>query len=117
MSVNNEKIVQIAKTCHEVNKTYCESLGDYSQKSWDLSPEWQKQSAINGVKFHLSNPTAGPSASHISWMKEKLDNGWVYGKLKDSENKTHPCLVSYEDLPIEQKLKDYFFISVIKSFI
>ena len=35
-------IKQIAKTCHEVNKAFCESIGDASQPSWNDAPQWQK---------------------------------------------------------------------------
>ena len=107
---------QVAKTCHEVNKTYCESIGDKSQPKWDAAPDWQKTSAINGVKFHIENPNAGPSASHISWMNEKISDGWKYGPVKDPTKKKHPCIVDYEKLPIEQQTKDYLFIAVVKSF-
>lgn len=62
---------QIAKTCHEVNKAYCESIGDNSQPDWKGAPEWQKNSAINGVDFHISNDVT-PEQSHQNWMKDKL---------------------------------------------
>ena len=37
-------IEKIAKTCHEVNKVFCEALGDDSQVSWEEAPEWLKNS-------------------------------------------------------------------------
>lgn len=46
----------IAQVAHELNKAYCESIGDTSQPSWAGAPEWQKSSAIGGVSFHLDNP-------------------------------------------------------------
>lgn len=108
-------IEQIAKVAHELNKAYCESIGDNSQPTWEDAPEWQKSSAVNGVKFHLENPTAGPSASHDSWLKQKEEEGWKYGEVKDPEKKEHPCFVPYEKLPTEQKAKDYIFRQVIHS--
>ena len=57
-------IEEIAKVCHEVNRGYCKALGDDSQLPWDEAPQWAKTSAINGVRFHLDNPNAGPSGSH-----------------------------------------------------
>ena len=51
---------KIAKVCHEANRAYCEALGDYSQTTWEKAPDWQKESAINGVQFHLDNPGASP---------------------------------------------------------
>ncbi len=109
------KIEDIAKAAHEINKAYCESISDYSQKPWDESPEWQKSSVINGVKFHLENPDASPSASHESWMIQKTQEGWKYGKVKDADKKEHPCYLPYDQLPVEQRSKDYLFKQVIHS--
>jgi hypothetical protein len=50
---------QIARVCHEVNRAYCESLGDMSQPSWEDAPQWQKDSAMLGVKLHTEN-NVGP---------------------------------------------------------
>lgn len=108
-------IEQVAKVAHELNKAYCESIGDNSQPTWDSAPEWQKQSAINGVKFHIDNPEASPAASHESWYKQKEDEGWRYGKVKNPETKEHPCFVPYEQLPTEQKAKDYIFRQTVHS--
>lgn len=110
--MNKENIAQVA---HEINKAYCESIGDNSQLSWNDAPEWQKSSAINGVQFHLDNTNAPPSASHDSWLKQKEGEGWKYGPVKDAEKKEHPCYVPYEQLPTEQKSKDFLFKQVIHS--
>ncbi len=110
------KTVQIAKTCHEVNKAFCESIGDNSQPSWDDAPDWQRESAINGVNFHLENPDSKPSDSHDNWMKEKSEAGWKFGDVKDAKKKEHPCMVAYDKLPKEQQTKDALFISVVRSF-
>jgi hypothetical protein len=109
-------IEQIAKTCHEVNKAFCEHLGDNSQPKWEDAPDWQKESAMNGVKYHLENPNSKPSNSHNNWMAEKKADGWTYGEVKDPEKKEHPCMVEYEELPKDQQTKDSLFIAVVRSF-
>lgn len=109
------KIESIAKICHETNKAYCEMLGDDSQKSWEEAPQWQKESAVKGVQFHLDNPDAKPSHSHESWLKEKVNNGWSYGKEKDPDKRTHPCIVPFEQLPKEQQVKDILFKNIVDS--
>lgn len=106
---------QIAELCHNVNKAYCESIGDYSQPTWEDAPDWQKASAMEGVYFHLENDTT-PEQSHESWMKSKENDGWVYGKVKDADKKTHPCMVPYNQLPQEQKSKDYIFKAIVDTF-
>jgi hypothetical protein len=111
----NMLIEKIAQVAHEVNKAYCEAIGDKSQTSWEDAPAWQKESAVLGVMFHVENPDAGPDASHNSWMKQKVDTGWVYGEEKDPEAKTHPCIVPFEELSLSQQVKDYLFRQVVHS--
>jgi hypothetical protein len=108
--------VKIAELCHEVNKAYCEALGDTSQASWNKAPDWQRQSAVNGVDFHLQTNPTSPADSHNSWLKEKEADGWKYGEVKDAEKKEHPCFVPYEQLPKEQKAKDYIFKAICDFF-
>lgn len=109
-------VPQIAELCHEANRTYCRLNGDDSQPAWADAPEWQKSSAINGVKFHISNPDAGPAASHENWLAEKRADGWTYGPVKDPDAKQHPCFMPYDGLPIEQRMKDSLFISIVDCF-
>lgn len=107
--------VEIAMICHGVNKAYCESIGDNSQPDWGNAPDWQRKSAINGVNNFLSAGGVTPEESHESWLREKEDDGWVHGEVKDPEKKTHPCMVPYGDLPKEQKTKDALFTAVVRT--
>ena len=107
----------IARICHEANKAYCESMEDFSQLPWDEAPEWQKNSAFNGVLFHMEHPDALPSASHESWLAEKKADGWKYGPIKDADKKEHPCFVPFEDLPFNQQMKDVIFGGICKALI
>jgi hypothetical protein len=109
------EVAKIARVCHEVNRAYCESIGDSSQAPWEAAPDWQKQSAVNGVNFHIDNPDSPPSASHVSWLKEKVDSGWKYGPVKNPDIKEHPCCVPYDQLPVEQRAKDYIFTAIVKE--
>jgi len=109
-------IESIAEQCHQANKHFCESIGDFSQQDWRFAPEWQQESAINGVKAHIdSGLTMTPLDSHTSWMKEKIENGWVYGEVKDPDLKTHPCIVPYAELPVYQRVKDYIFMHTVHA--
>lgn len=107
--------VDIARVCHEVNRAYCAALGDASQPPWEDAPQWQRDSALAGVKLHLENPDAGPQASHESWMKEKLAAGWAYGEKKDASKKTHPCILPFSELGTAQQAKDYIFRAVVNA--
>lgn len=108
-------VLAVARICHEVNRAYCLALGDTSQKPWDAAPSWQRESAIAGVVFHQFHPHVGPEASHNNWCEDKRKAGWVYGKVKDEDKKTHPCLVLFGELPREQQAKDYIFRAVVHA--
>lgn len=111
----SKHLITIAQLCHEVNRAYCLSIGDTSQPKWEEAPQWQKDSAIRGVEFHLSGDTT-PEQSHESWLEEKFNTGWIYGPVKDPEKKEHPCMVPYNQLPREQRTKDYLFKSAVDSY-
>lgn len=108
-------VLSIARVCHEVNRAYCQSLGDHTQPTWEEAPNWQRDSACRGVEMHLNNPNATPEDSHKSWMEQKLKEGWVFGETKDGNAKTHPCLVPYEQLPQEQRAKDFLFRGTVHA--
>ena len=105
----------IAEICHNANRNLCQKMGDNSQKVWRLAPDWQKESAVKGVLFHLNNPDSTPENSHESWLKEKEETGWKYGPVKDPEKKEHPCMVPYNELPVEQQLKGHLFHGIINA--
>ena len=105
---------EIARVCHQVNKAYCEAMGDHSQPDWNDAPKWQKDSAMMGVNLH-SEKDVGPEASHESWMKQKVEEGWVYGALKDPVAKTHFCIVPFHQLSKEQQAKDFIFREVVHA--
>lgn len=108
-------VALIAQACHEANRQYCRAIGDESQLPWDQAPLWQRESAILGVNFHAANRDASPSASHESWLEQKRLEGWKYGPVKDVEKREHPCFVPYDDLPVEQRAKDYIFKGVCEA--
>jgi len=106
---------QIARVCHEVNRAYCQALGDNSQPTWEDAPQWQRDSALLGVQLHLTNPDASAAASHESWMAQKIAEGWVWGPNKNPELKQHHCIVPFELLPVAQQAKDFIFRGVVHA--
>lgn len=113
-SFDNEPLVELAaEAAHEANKEYCESIGDDSQVDWAEAPEWQRESAINGVRFILDNPTAPPSSLHENWRAVKTQDGWTYGPVKDVDNKLHPCMLPFNQLPEAQQKKDEIFFEAV----
>ena len=109
------EVEQIARAAHEINRAYCQALGDDSQPAWENAPYWHKESVRMGVRLHIEHPEVGPEASHESWMAQKAADGWVYGPKKRPHLKQHPCMVPFGELPREQQAKDYIFRAVVHA--
>lgn len=43
---------------------------------------------------------------HEVWAKNRMDEGWTYGPLRDDEAKKHPSLVPYDHLSETEKELD-----------
>lgn len=106
------QIEHIARVCHEANRAIQIATDDPKvSPSWDDAPEWQRDSAIEGVQKAIDGATH--EELHESWCEFKVSDGWVYGAEKDEVSKTHPCLVPYDELPAEQKSKDAVFSAIV----
>lgn len=109
------KLEYIAKACHEANRVWCQANGDFSQQHWQEAEQWQRDSAIVGVKYRGDNPQAKQDSQHNAWMQDKINDGWVFGEAKDAEKKTHPCIVPFEQLPEFQQKKDALFCAIVDA--
>lgn len=106
-------IIEIAAICHEINRIYSKYLNE-AVPSWIDAPGDHKESMISGVRFTVNNPDLTPKDQHSNWMQEKAARGWKYGRVKSDELKTHPCLVPYELLSVDQRRKDYIFQALVR---
>ena len=95
-------VIQIAELCHNVNRVYCLQIGDDSQPEWKEAPDWQRESAIDGVQKIVAGLRKGIHVSawdsHNSWLEHKIKDGWKHGETKDPEAKTHPNLLPFDKL-------------------
>ena len=88
-------------------------VGDLTVPPWrDVSTEMQTI-VISGVSATLTDPD--PAASHARWLARMREEGWTYGTEKNEETKTHPCVVSYADLPEWQRRKNDLFVSMVQE--
>jgi hypothetical protein len=106
---------EVARVAHEVNRAYSAALNDHSHTTWDETPKNIQDSAIHGVMHTLMNPDTTPEQSHQVWAAYKVKDGWAFGLEKDVEKKLHPNLISYSELPIQQRTKDNIFQSIVRE--
>lgn len=106
---------EIAGVCHEVNRAYCNAIGETGQPPWADAPEWQRVSAELGVLARLLDPTLTPEKMHELWLAEKKADGWTYGDRKDPDTKKHPCIRPFHHLPLQQQMKDHLFGAVVEA--
>ena len=109
-------VEMIARTAHEAVRSLAQSFGDNSHLSWEASPDWVRESAINGAALHILNPDLTAEATHEAWLKAKQEEGWSCGPTKDADRKEHPCMVPYAELTREHRLKDHLFKATVDAF-
>jgi len=106
---------KIAEVCHEVNRAYCEAIGDSLQRHWSSAEGEEHQSKlIAGVEYALSADRT-PVEMHQVWFDNMVDAGWNYGEKMDMEKKTHPCMLPYDELSLEQRVKDHLFLAIVRA--
>lgn len=108
-----KEIEKIAKVVHAVNQVYRQSIGETPDASWETAPDWMKASTRLGVQKILTKEIRTAKDSHESWLAHYRSNGWTHGPVKDPEKKEHPCFLPYEELPIQQRVKDDLFWAVV----
>ena len=123
---NREKWAeQVHENYRRIQKEAGRGNGDRAMKSWqelaqDLRESNQKHAdqipeklIAVGCLFRPAPPGKAPAPfrftdeeveflariEHARWMSEKLAKGWRYGPDKDENNKTHLCLVPWDQLP------------------
>jgi hypothetical protein len=107
-------VEQIARVCHEANRglqAAQQADGIPVAPTWDEFPPDQQEGVRRGVTAALAGAT--PEELHRAWCSHKYDEGWRYGPEKDAEAKRHPCLVPYDELPEEQRVKDTLFRAIV----
>lgn len=108
-------IQEIAKVCHETNRAYCLAQGDKSQAPWEQAEQWQRDSMVAGVEYHIANPHSTPADSHQAWLDHKTKEGWKFGLVKDAARKEHPSFLPFDKLPTSERAKDHIVTAIIKT--
>lgn len=60
--------------------------------------------------------TAWAKQQHNDWMEDKVEQGWRYGVDVSTDNKTHPLIRQWSDLPAEYRKVDLTRIEELIAF-
>lgn len=105
-----EALLLCARVCHAVTKALNDSRGEVT-----LDFGLIRTGLIHAIQDALDDPSIDGRTMHQSWMEDKLARGWVHGDDKDPVRKTHPCILPYDELPPEQRVKDDLILAVARE--
>jgi hypothetical protein len=106
--------VEIARVCHEANRALQHAQNDPNPSpGWGDAPGWQRDSSVAGVEAALAG--ASPVQLHDAWCEYKRQEGWVWGPVKDPEQKAHPSMRPYGELPEGERVKDALFHGIVRA--
>jgi hypothetical protein len=97
-------IEQIARVVHEANRAMQYNQNDpCPSQPWDVETPELRERTINGVR--LIRLGHSNTEMHDAWCQALKEDGWEWGPIKNAAAKRHPCLVTYGDLPDNEKHK------------
>lgn len=114
--ISQKLLYILAESCHEVTKVLSEQVLSEEKQEWKLISSGAKARMINAVQRSIENKITDPAVAHENWMADMIKEGWTYGEKLSEEEKTHPCLVHYAELPTGQQTKDELYLAVLKPF-
>jgi hypothetical protein len=110
--VSDESIEKIAVVVHEALRAWQRVNEQTVSPCWEEAT-WERESTLEAVRDALKDPT--PGRQHERWREERLAQGWTFGLEKDTEAKTNPALVPFEELSTVEIAKDHLIISITQT--
>jgi hypothetical protein len=78
---------------------------------WEQRDEKFRANMIQAVAKQCgSDRLTCPEALHDAWVKAYEDMGWIYGEFRDTDKKTHPDMVPFDQLSRLEQEKDQVFL-------
>ncbi len=107
----------LAETFRDANRGAADHLGvKLSSVGYWVSGDPSHWSRTVDLTVHPKAKEMMAQLEHQRWNAERLLNGWQYGAIRDDRRKIHPCLVSFEQLPENEKEKDRTNINDLQDY-
>lgn len=89
--------------------------GDYEPR-WEIAPVDAKEMCRRLMEDCLRDPELSGERMHAEWCQQWFAKGWTVGTEVNCDAKTHPRLVSFEELSAVQRMEYRFFECVALAF-
>jgi hypothetical protein len=108
------EIELISKVCLDVISImrFCDDLPIFP--AHEMASEWFK-AKINRWINRVINENLTPEGLHGAWLDEKVAAGWVFGNMRNEQEKTDPFIRRYKELPSSRKKEYNVFVEIIKT--
>lgn len=105
---------KIAELIYEATRLEAEwSKRPIIPEKWNNRDEAFRNQFVDIVRKYIQDGIPTPEEAHNSWMESYFKMGWKYGKERSVENKTHPDLIPFDELPKEERDKDAIFLCLV----
>jgi RyR domain len=100
--------IELPEANKEFNRAFVRNIPKSVERmGYSIVPIGNKKSI---KQFQPNEIESFAEMEHERWSKEKLDNGWQFGKIKDADHKLHPCLIPWSGLPEDEREKDRILV-------
>jgi hypothetical protein len=103
---------KIAVIVYEATRIFGDAFGDIARPRVEEASEWRLKGVKFGVERFVKNPDITLEEIHSTWVWGMVLAGWEWGRELDVNEMTHPDLVGYNRLSIQQKVR-YRLLEVI----
>lgn len=110
-----DDIAETARIIYEATRLEAEwSERPIVPEKWENRTNDFRKQFVDTVKRYMNaDILPSPEEAHNSWMEAYIKMGWKYGEKHSVEEKTHPDLVPYNELPKGEKDKDAIFLTCV----
>ena len=81
---------------------------------WEKRDEVFKDQMTSYVEGLRGKTLPTPEEAHDSWWRKYEEMGWKFGEVRDTEKKTHPDMIPFNDLPKDEQDKDEIFLALVE---
>lgn len=107
---------QIARMYHAFNMGRQEIAGDdMPAPPWAYLPRSMRELSMDAVERIRRGVVVTAEDHHEIWFTSMTARGYVWGRDKDHERKTHPALLHWGDLPEQYRTAARMFVHIVSG--